>query len=127
MKKIRLIFITLLCVTLLSSCGYLHNRLTETNSSDSVVENALEKLLSCDNYKYEHYSEVKFISNGVADESTATYESVIFHNPYKSRSFALWDPNDRGIVSGTGYEIQKNGHIEQKTTHQLENGDEIRT
>ncbi len=125
MKRIFIVLISMLCAVLLSSCVYFEYGINNTSRNDSDVERALYKLLTCDNYTYVHMSESRFISNGVATESSGTYDSVIFHHPYKSRSFALWDPNDRGIVSGTGYEIQKNGHIELKTTHQLENGDVI--
>ena len=110
----------MLCVALMSSCYYFENRITD---SDFDVDRALEKLLTCDNYKSEVFSEHSIIYDGDAEESKGTYESVIFHYPYKCRSFSLASLNDKGVVSSTVYQIEKGRHIEDKITYQLENGD----
>ena len=121
MKRIIIILISILCAVLLSSCNYFENRIT---ASDSDVDKALEALLTRDNYKSEVFSEQSIINNGDAEESEGTYESVIFHYPYKCRSFSLAGSNDKGVVSSTVYEIEKGGHVEKKITYQLEDGKE---
>lgn len=115
MKRIKIMFSVLLCAMLLSSCGYFENR---TNNSDSEVERALVKLLTCDNYSSERITEIT--RDGQAKGSEIKMESVIFHNPYKARIIALSpETNDKGI----SYEIEKNGYIEEKTIYQYANGD----
>lgn len=107
-------FSVLLCAMLLSSCGYFENR---TNNSDSEVERALVKLLTCDNYSSERITEIT--RDGQAKGSEIKMESVIFHNPYKSRTIsASPDTNDKGIF----YQIEKSGFLEEKITYHYENG-----